>query len=89
VELDVGLPSEWPANTLRVDTAWRIADGRGFHLEFQRPQEASLYHFLAYDARFAHTYATEAWTVVLDPGDSRWAASSVHLGTAVSWVENV
>jgi len=89
VELKVALPSELPANTLRLDTAWRMTDDTIFHLEFQTTQETSLYRFLEYDARLAHTYTTAIRTVVLYHGNTRWAPSSLHIGTAIYRVENV
>ncbi|MCL4520733.1 MAG: hypothetical protein M1415_03955 [Firmicutes bacterium] len=89
VELDAALPNELPANTLRLDTAWRMTDGQIFHLEFQSAPEMSLYRFLEYDARLAHAYKTSVRTVVLYHGDTRWAPSRLHIGTAAYGVENV
>jgi len=89
VELDAALPNELPANTLRLDTAWRMTNGQIFHLEFQSTPEMSLYRFLEYDARLAHAYETSVRTVVLYHGDTRWAPSRLHIGTAAYGVENV
>lgn len=35
VELAEELPTALPASEMRVDTVWRMVDGRLFHLEFQ------------------------------------------------------
>ena len=51
VELAEPMPTELPANTLRMDKAWRMQDGRVFHLEFQSTREPTLHRFLEYDAR--------------------------------------
>ncbi len=66
-----------------------MTDDTIFHLEYQSSQETSLYRFLEDDARLAHPYCTEIRTVVLYHGDTRWAPSRLHIGTATYSGENV
>ncbi len=46
VELAEPLPTELPANALRIDMAWRMQEGQLFHLEFQSKRETDLHRFL-------------------------------------------
>ncbi len=61
VELTESLPIELPAGTLRVDTVWRMVDGRLFHLEFQTSRESSLERFLEYDTRLVRRFHTSPY----------------------------
>ncbi len=89
VELAEPLPTELPANTLRMDKAWRMQDGRVFHLEFQSTREPTLYRFLEYDARLAHQHFTQIRTVVLYHAKVNDAPSELNIGTAMYHVENI
>lgn len=89
VELAEPLPTELPSNTLRIDTAWRMCDGRVFHMEFQSTREATLHRFLEYDARLARQHLTQVRTLVLYHADVPSAPSELDIGTAVYRVENV
>lgn len=89
VELAESIPTELPANTLRIDRSWRRTDGSIFHLEFQSNRESTLYRFLEYDVRLARQYETTLRTVVLYHSDVVSAPSELDIGTAQYRVENV
>ncbi len=89
VELVAHLPTEVPASGLRIDTAWRMRDGRVFHLEYQNDQESTLYRFLNYDVRLATRYQTGVRTVIVYHGAVRTAPSVLDLGTVRYQVDNV
>ncbi|MDI9259609.1 hypothetical protein [Alicyclobacillus sendaiensis] len=89
VELTEPLPTELPANTLRVDRVWRMANGDLFHLEFQTKREATLHRFLEYDARLANEHRARIRTVVLYHASVASAPHSLDIGTAHYRVENV
>ena len=89
VELTESLPNDLPANTLAIDKAWRMMDGRIFHLEYQSTRETTLHRFLEYDARLAHAYSTTIRTVVLYHEAIPSAPSTLDIGTAQYAVENV
>ncbi|RIV22896.1 hypothetical protein D2Q93_08700 [Alicyclobacillaceae bacterium I2511] len=89
VELAEPMPTELPANTLRIDKAWRMQDGRVFHLEFQSSRETTLHRFLEYDARLARQHLTQIRTVVLYHAETSNAPSELDIGTAIYRVENV
>ena len=65
VELAESLPTDLSANTLRLDKAWRMTDGRLFHLEFQSTRETTLHRFLEYDARLGTS---------MRPRSARWCS---------------
>ncbi|MCL6577697.1 hypothetical protein [Kyrpidia sp.] len=89
VELAEPLPTELPSNTLRIDKAWRMRDGRVFHLEFQSTREPTLHRFLEYDARLARQHFAQVRTVVLYHANIQSAPSELDIGTAMYRVENV
>ncbi|MCL5065524.1 MAG: hypothetical protein M1600_10720 [Firmicutes bacterium] len=89
VELAEALPTELPASALRVDTVWRMVDGRIFHLEFQTERESSLERFLDYDTRLARRYHAPVRTVVLYEARVASALDTLDLGTIQYRVENV
>ena len=89
VELAEALPTELPANTLRIDMAWRMQDNRLFHLEFQSTRESELYRFLEYDVRLARYHKTKIRTVVLYHAAVTRAPEELDIGTAQYRVENV
>lgn len=89
VELTDPVPTELPATTMRMDAAWRMADGRIFHLEFQSTRAPNLYRFLEYDVRLAQRHTTQIRTVVLYHADTARALDALDIGTAQYHVENV
>ncbi len=89
VELTEPVPTELPATTMRMDAAWRMIDGRIFHLEFQSTREPNLYRFLEYDVRLAQHHTTQIRTVVLYHADTIHAPDALDIGTAQYHVENV
>ncbi|MCL6626413.1 MULTISPECIES: hypothetical protein [Alicyclobacillus] len=89
VELESPLPTELPANTLRIDKAWRMRDGCVFHLEFQSYREPTLHRFLEYDARLARQHMARIRTVVLYHASVTSASATLDIGTALYQVENV
>ncbi|WP_229776310.1 hypothetical protein [Alicyclobacillus cellulosilyticus] len=89
VELQEPLPTELPANTLRIDRAWRMQDGRIFHLEFQSTREPTLHRFFEYDVRLARAYKANVRTVVLYHGGITSVPEELSIGVAVYRVENV
>ena len=89
VELTDPLPTELPANTLRIDMAWRMQDGRLFHLEFQSNRETDLHRFLEYDVRLARHHRTKIRTLVLYHAEVTQAPDELDIGTAQYRVENV
>jgi hypothetical protein len=89
VTLAEPMPTDLPANTLRIDKAWRMLDGRVFHLEFQSTREPTLHRFLEYDARLARHHLTQVRTVVLYHAATPSAPHTLDIGTAVYHVENV
>ena len=89
VELTEPMPTELPANTLRLDRVWRMADGDLFHLEFQTKREATLHRFLEYDARLANEHRARIRTVVLYHASVASAPNCLDIGTARYQVENV
>ncbi len=90
VELAAVLPTHLPAGELRVDTVWRMVDGRIFHLEFQSQRESTLYRFLEYDARLVRHYEAPAIrTVILYHVPVSPAPASMDLGMIQYRVENV
>ena len=89
VELAQALPTELPAGALRVDTVWRMIDGRIFHLEFQTKREATLHRFLEYDTRLTHRYQAPVRTVILYGAQVASAPDTLDLGAIQYRVENV
>ena|GEM_PF-596207 len=89
VELTESLPTELPANTLRVDMAWRMQDNLLFHLEFQSKRETDLHRFLEYDVRLARHHKKKIRTVVLYHASVTMAPEELDIGTAQYRVENV
>ena len=89
VELSESLPTELMASALRVDTVWRMVDGRIFHLEFQTERVTSLERFLDYDTRLARRYGAPVRTIVLYDARVASAPDTLHLGTIQYQVENV
>lgn len=82
VELTEPVPTELTATTMRMDAAWRMMDGRIFHLEFQSTREPNLYRFLEYDVRLAQHHTTQIPTVVLYHADTVQAPDGLDIGTA-------
>ncbi len=89
VELAELLPTVLPADELRADTVWRMADGRIFHMEFQTQRESSLYRFLSYDTRLAAQYHAPVRTVVLYHAGITCAPTQIDLGGIHYQIENV
>ncbi|WP_347401694.1 hypothetical protein [Alicyclobacillus mali (ex Roth et al. 2021)] len=81
--------TELPASTLRMDRAWRMANGDVFHLEFQDRRERTLHRFLEYDARLANQVKARIRTVVLYHAQVASAPQELDIGTAIYRVENV
>ena len=65
VELVDHLPTEVPAGGFKIDTAWRMQDGRVFHLEYQSERESPLYRMLNSDVR--------AWPRAMSAQCARWS----------------
>ncbi|WP_229776375.1 hypothetical protein [Alicyclobacillus cellulosilyticus] len=89
MELQEPLPTELPAHTLRIDKAWRMRDGRIFHLEFQSTREPTLHRFFEYDVRLARAYKADVRTVVLYHSGVTSAPEELNIGVAMYRVENV
>ncbi|PSR21707.1 MAG: hypothetical protein C7B45_09900 [Sulfobacillus acidophilus] len=89
IELAELLPTVLPADEMRADTVWRMADGRIFHLEFQNHREPTLYRFLSYDTRLAEKYQTPVRTVILYHGAVSQAPTQIDLGVIRYQIENV
>lgn len=89
VELVEPFATELPANTLRMDRVWRMANQDLFHLEFQTKRESTLHRFLEYDARLANEHRVRIRTVVLYHASVTNAPAELDIGTALYRVENV
>lgn len=89
VELREALPTELVASAVRVDTVWRMVDGRLFHLEFQTEREASLERFMDYDTRLARLYRVPVRTMVLYDARVASAPDTLDFGSLHYHVENV
>lgn len=89
VELIEALPTELPAGELRLDTVWRMVDGRIFHLEFQQEREPTLERFLEYDTRLIRRYHAPVRTVILYGARVASAPDTLEGGSIQYQVENV
>lgn len=89
VELREALPRALDASVFRVDTVWRMVDGRILHLGFRTAHEASLDRSLQYDIRLARRFKAPVRTVVLYDARVALAADTLDRGAIQYRVENV